>query len=187
MNYVVVDIETTGLSRSRHKITEIGAVKYKNGRKAGEFQSLVNPQVPIPTFITKLTGISNEMVKDAEPIQKVLPKFLKFIGNLPIVAHNASFDYGFLNYNCVVHLDTALENPKLCTRKLANRLLPDLPRKKLSHIASHLGIEHKDQHRALGDVKATALIFKEFLGMLEEKQISGLDLVERFEKSPIRR
>jgi len=99
MEYIVLDIETTGLSRYIHKITEIAAVKVKDNKIIEEYQTLVNPETKIPRFITRLTGIDNEMVKDAPTINEVMPGLLKFLGNHTIVAHNATFDYGFIAYN----------------------------------------------------------------------------------------
>ncbi|MFQ5474972.1 MAG: PolC-type DNA polymerase III [Candidatus Nanoarchaeia archaeon] len=184
VDYVVLDIETTGLSRYRHKITEIAAVKYGKGKEVGSFQKLVNPECHIPSFITKLTGIDDDMVKDADTIDEVLPEFLDFLGDSTIVAHNASFDFGFLNVNAQTHLDTHLCNNRLCTRKLANRLLPDLPRKRLGDVCEHFDIQNEQAHRAMGDTRATALVFSSFLEMLREFDISTHDDIIRFEKSP---
>ena len=96
-----------------HKITEIGAVKVKGDSVVEEFQTLVNPKQHIPRFITRLTGITNEMVKGELPIQKVLPSFLDFIGDNVMVAHNATFDYGFLHHNLQKHLAVNFENERL--------------------------------------------------------------------------
>ena len=90
--YVILDLETTGLSKKRHRITEIAAVRIKNKKIVDEFQTLVNPKQRIPSFITRLTGITNDMVREAEPIEKVLPSFLDFLGDHTIVAHCATFD-----------------------------------------------------------------------------------------------
>ena len=179
--YVVLDIETTGLSRYRHKITEIAAVKFRKGKKIEEFQSLVNPEMHIPSFITRLTGIDDEMVKDANTIDKVMPGFLDFLGDSVMVAHCATFDYGFLNHNAEKCMSVSIRNEKLCTRKLANRLLQDLPSKKLSHVCNHFDIINEQAHRAMGDVKATAQVFSKFLDMLDEKGVKGKDNIFRFE------
>ena len=180
--YTVLDLETTGLSRHYHKITEIAAVKYKGRKKIGEFQTLVNPETPIPRFITKLTGIDDEMVKDAPVISKVLPEFMDFLGESIIVAHNASFDFGFLNHNAVEYLGHSLPNERLCTRKLANRLLPDLPRKRLSNLCEHFGVVNEQAHRAMADTKVTIDVFHGFLDMLEENGVKSKAGVLEFEK-----
>ena len=185
--YSVVDIETTGLSRKMHKITEIAAVKVRNGKIAGRFQSLVNPRVHIPLFITSLTGIDDEMVKDADPIEKVLPKFLDFMEGGVFVAHSATFDYGFINHNAEQHLGLSLSNERLCTRKLANRLLPGLSSKKLGVICEHLGIVNEQAHRAMGDVDATVKVFSHFLELMKEEGLRTEKDIFRFEKSPIRK
>ncbi len=184
-NYIVLDIETTGLSKHTHKITELAAVKLVDGKIVSEFQTLVNPQVKIPRFITKLTGITNEMVKDSPEITEILPDFLKFIGNSTIVAHNATFDYGFIHHNSKLHLDSDLENERLCTRKLASRILYNLPSKKLSSICEHFGIVNEQAHRAMGDVKATTEIFLKFLSKLKDIEITTENDILKFESSPI--
>ncbi len=184
--YTVVDIETTGLSKNYHHITEIAAVKIQQGKITNSYQTLINPQVRIPSFITKLTGIDNHMVKDAPPINKVLPAFHQFLGTDIFVAHNATFDYGFLEHNSKIH-GHSLTAPRLCTRKLANRLFPQLPRKRLSDLCEHLNIQNVQAHRAMGDAHATALVFNEMLNILQSKGISHVDEVLKFEKSPGRR
>jgi len=178
MTYVVIDIETTGLSRYMHKITEIAAVRVNNGEVKDTFQSLVNPQTKIPSFITRLTGIDNELVKNAPLIHEVMPNFLKFLGDRIFVAHNASFDYGFLNYNVV----NEIENARLCTRKLANRLLPDLPSKRLEVLCEHFKINNMQSHRAMGDALATTELLGHFFKMLEEKGFKHPEDILKFEK-----
>ncbi len=184
--YTVVDIETTGLSKNRHAITEIAAVKFLDGKVVGEFQSLVNPETHIPSFITRLTGIDDSMVADAPTIDKVIPEFLDFLGNSVIVAHNATFDYGFLQVNAEKFLGSGLSNEKLCTRKLANRLLPDLHSKRLSCLCQYFDIENEQAHRAMGDVRATAQVFEEFLEMMSEKGFKSKEDVQKFESRAIR-
>ena len=185
--YVIVDIETTGLSKYKHNITEIAAVRVKNNRIVGEFQMLVNPLKPIPKFITRLTGITDDMVKDAQPIEKVLPVFLKFLGSNVLVAHNATFDYGFISHNAETHLDLLVENERLCTRKLANRLLPDLGSKKLSNLCEHFGIVNITAHRAMSDVKATHELFSKFISLMGLRGLKDKKSVIKFERSPIKR
>lgn len=185
--YTVVDIETTGLSKHRHAITEIAAVKYRGGEVMGEFQTLVNPETHIPSFITKLTGIDDEMVKDAPTIQTVIPNFVEFLGDSVLVAHNATFDYGFLTVNAAEHLGSELANEKICTRKLANRLLPDLYSKRLGCLCEHFGVVNEQAHRAMGDVRATAQVFEQFLSMLAEKGFRTKDDVQKFESMALRK
>ena len=178
MAYVVIDIETTGLAKYYHKITEIAAVKLNKGKIKGKFQSLINPETHIPSFITRLTGIDDEMVKDAPLIHETMPSFLKFLGDKIFVAHNASFDYGFLNHNA----ETGIENPRLCTRKLANRLVPDLYSKKLGVLCEHFGINNNQAHRAMGDALATSELLNSFFKILDEKGFRKPEEILNFEK-----
>ncbi len=186
-DYVIVDIETTGLSKHRHRITEIAALRLRDGKVVGEFQSLVNPQCHIPSFITRLTGIDDALVKGAPTIDEVLPKFLKFLGNGVLVAHNATFDYGFLYENTYSCLGTGFRNARLCTRKLANRILDDLPSKRLGCICEHLGVVNEQAHRAMGDVRATTEVFQYFLEVLGKAGLRSHEDICRFECLPKRR
>jgi DNA polymerase-3 subunit alpha (Gram-positive type) len=180
--YTVVDIETTGLSKHMHQITEIAAARVRNGKIVEQFESLVNPQVHIPSFITRLTGISDSMVRDAPTINKVMPQFVDFVGKDIFVAHNATFDYGFLEHNARMQ-GHRLENERLCTRKLANRLFPELPRKRLGDLCGHLNIQNVQAHRAMGDVQATALVFNEMLGILQTRGVTDVSDVLKFERT----
>lgn len=184
-SFIVVDIETTGLSRKKHKITEIAALRVRNNKILNKFHSLVNPEVQIPKFITKLTGIDNELVKDAPLINKVIPKFNKFINKDVFVAHNASFDYNFLNHNTSLHLKKEMYNPKLCTRKLANRLLTHLPSKKLSSLCEHYNLENKTAHRAMSDALVTKEILNNFFTDLEKREITTTSQLLKFQDSKI--
>ncbi len=182
--YIVLDIETTGLSRYMHRITEIAAVKVRNEKVIDEFQTLVNPQTHIPRFITTLTGIDNKMVKDAPTIKEVLPEFLNFLGSSTIIAHNATFDYGFIYENAKQHLGVSISNENLCTRKLANRLLPDLPSKRLSALCKQFRIRNRQEHRAMGDAKATKELFSKMKKLLERADVKGLEEIKEFERKP---
>ncbi|MBD3355474.1 3'-5' exonuclease [Candidatus Woesearchaeota archaeon] len=185
--YVVLDLETTGLSKHYHKITEIAAVKIKNNKITEKFEELVNPNVKIPSFITRLTGITNKMVKNKPNIKQILPEFLDFLEEDMIIAHNATFDHGFLNENAKKHLEQELLNQRLCTRKLAYRLLNHLPSKRLETICIHYNIENKDAHRAMSDVKATYKIFKKFNNLLHKKGIKEKEDILKFENSSLRK
>ena len=180
MAYMVIDIETTGLSKYYHKITEIAAVLVNNGKIKKQFQTLVNPEVHIPSFITRLTGIDDDLVEDAPLIHEAMPDFLKFLGNRIFVAHNATFDYGFLNHSA----ENEIENSRLCTRKLANRLVPDLHSKKLGILCEHFGIKNNQAHRAMGDALATAELLNYFFEILNKKGFSTPKDILKFEKMP---
>ncbi|MFT7615996.1 MAG: DNA polymerase-3 subunit alpha (Gram-positive type) [Candidatus Woesearchaeota archaeon] len=187
MDLVIVDIETTGLSRRRHSITEIAAIKLKNGEVHEKFSTLVNPQCPIPKFITKLTGITDSMVSDAPVIKDAMQSFIDFTGNHTILAHNAAFDHGFLAHNALEELEHQFDNPRLCTRKLASRLLPELESKKLSSICDHLAITNEQAHRAMADVHVTHKIFSHMTTLLAQKGIIDLQSIQDFESLPVQK
>lgn len=149
--YCVLDLETTGFAFRTEKITEIGIMKIKNGEVLDEFSCFVNPEKPIPQRVVEVTNITDEMVKDAETIDKVFPKMMDFIGDSVLVAHNADFDIGFLKYNAS-ELGYTLNNTYLDTLRLAKELFPDYKKYKLGIIAENLGIKVEVAHRALDDV-----------------------------------
>lgn len=178
---IILDLETTGLSPQRHRITEIAAVKVKGDQIIDEFQTLVNPEVPIPKFITKLTGISNEMVEDKPVIEDILPSLKEFLGETVIVGHNISFDHRFLQENFWRHNNFLLTNDTLCTMKLARRLNSNLPSKRLGSICEHYGLINETAHRAMSDVIATHEVLNCMLNTLKEKAISKYEDVKNFE------
>lgn len=173
--YVVFDIETTGLSKEKEMITEIGAVKVADGEIIDRFSTFVNPQRPISAEITKLTGITDDMVKDAPTIENVLPEFLKFCEDTVLVAHNASFDTGFIRIAAERAGLGELHHTIVDTLELARALLPELNKHKLDIVCEHLGVTLNGHHRAVNDAEATAEVFIKFLDMLAEKKIFTLD------------
>jgi len=168
--YVVFDIETTGLSPNLDKITEIGAVKIKDGTITEEYHQLIDPKVPIPRKITELTGITSEMLEGKPTIEEVLPSFMNFCLDCEaVVAHNARFDMGFINHNATQQgLNCNFE--VFDTLSLSRRLFPYLPNHKLGTVARHLGVKIKDQHRATGDARATTEIFMHCMEIMEHKK-----------------
>lgn len=177
--YVVFDLETTGFSAIKDKIIEIGAVKVEEGKITDRFSTFVNPGVPIPFRITQLTGITDQMVMDAPGIETVLPQFLEFIGEAALVAHNASFDVGFIEQNCR-YQDITPDFTSVDTVAMARILLPTLSKYKLNVVAGALHISLENHHRAVDDAGATAEIFVRFLEMLEEKGIHDLAHLNHF-------
>lgn len=173
--YVVFDIETTGLSKEKEMITEIGAVKVADGKIIDRFSTFVNPQRPISAEITKLTGITDDMVKDAPTIENILPEFLKFSEDTVLVAHNASFDTGFIRIAAERAGLGELHHTIVDTLELARALLPELNKHKLDIVCEHLGVTLNGHHRAVNDAEATAEVFIKFLDMLAEKKIFTLD------------
>ena len=172
--YVVFDIETTGFSASQDKIIEIGAVKVIDGVITEKFSSFVNPEIPIPFEIEKLTGIQDDMVLDAPKIEEVLPKFLEFCGQAVMVAHNASFDMSFIFQNARTQ-GIAFNPTILDTVAIARVLLPNLNRYKLDTVAKALNISLENHHRAVDDAGATAEIFASFVKMLRERGVEDLE------------
>ena len=177
--YIVFDIETTGFSAIRDKIIEIGAVKVVNGEIVDRFSTFVNPQRPIPFEITNLTSITDEMVLEADPIENVLPQFLEFVGDGVLVAHNASFDVGFIEQNCR-YQEIEYRFTYVDTVAMARVLLPTLSKYKLNLVAKTLGISLENHHRAVDDAGATAEIFVKFVEMLKKDHITDLKGINRF-------
>ncbi len=173
--FVVFDIETTGLSKENDRITEIGAVKVQEGKILDSFSSFVNPKRSLSAEITKLTGITDEMLKDAPLIDEVLPKFLQFCGRSVLVAHNAGFDVGFIRKAAEALGMPSVDNTVLDTLELSRTLLPELNKHKLNLVAEHLNISLVGHHRAVNDAQATAEIFLKFISMLIEKDVMNLD------------
>ena len=177
--YVVFDLETTGFSPIKDKIIEIGAVKVENGKITERFSTFVNPKIPIPFRITQLTSITDQMVMDAPDIETVLPQFLEFIGDAVLVAHNASFDVGFIEQNCR-YQDIVPNFTSVDTVAMARILLPTLSKFKLNVVANALHISLENHHRAVDDAGATAEIFVKFVEMLKERNINDLAKLNRF-------
>ena len=175
--YCVLDIETTGLSFRTEKITELGAIKIKNGEIIDEFECFVNPEKPIPSKIVDITHITDEMVKDADTIAEALPKFLEFMGDDVLVAHNASFDIGFLKYNAE-QLGLKLENSYIDTLPLAKQLFPNFKKYKLGLIADKLDIKVENAHRALDDVITLVKVFNVMIDEMKKKNISKIGEID---------
>lgn len=166
--FVVVDLETTGGAPDGGGITEIGAVKVRGGEELGVLATLVNPGVPIPPFITVLTGITQAMLLPAPPIEQVLPSFLEFISDAVLVAHNAPYDVGFLKAACAKH-GYRWPNPRvLDTAALARRVLTrdEVPNRKLGTLAAYFRTATQPTHRALDDAKATVDVLHGLIGRL---------------------
>lgn len=157
LSYVVVDVETTGGRAYRgDRITEIAAVVVDRGEISEVYETLVNPQRPIPAFITQLTNITWEMVRDAPTFDAIAPKVLQTLEGHVFVAHNAAFDWRFVSAELTRAMGMRLAGRKLCTIRLARRLLPQLRRRSLDHVANYYGVEISGRHRAAGDALATA-------------------------------
>lgn len=170
--WVVVDLETTGLSLARCTILEIGAVRIRGLRPVAHFQTLVDPGLPIPAAITALTGIDRSAVDGAPPLAAAIAAFRDWVGPGPgiaFVAHNAAFDERFVARALDAHALPPWPGPVVCTRRLARRLLPDLPRYDLDSLSARFGIANRWRHRALGDAEATARALLEMLAIGRER------------------
>lgn len=182
--YVVFDIETTGLNPKFCKIIEIGAVKIKNGEVADRFSKFINPEMPIPYNITKLTSITDDMVKDADIYEVVLPEFLDFIGDSVVVAHNASFDTSFIK-KYANDLGLSFTNTIVDTVTIGRILCPELAKFTLDRLCKHLGISLENHHRAVDDAEATAKMFMAFIPMLKERNIHNLDELNEYGETSV--
>jgi DNA polymerase-3 subunit alpha (Gram-positive type) len=178
--FVVFDLETTGLNPSQHEIIEIGAVKIKNGEKIDEFKSFVKPDSMIPPKITEITGIKNKMVEDAPALAEVIDKFISFTENAVLVAHNADFDYGFIR--------TALQNLNiereeytvLDTLALSRAVVKDSKNYKLNTLAEYFEVDLDNHHRALDDAEATAEILINLFDIIKEDGAVNLNDINNY-------
>ena len=175
--YCVLDLETTGFSPRLEKITEIGVMKYQDGKVVDKFSCFVNPEKSIPPRVVEVTGITDDMVRNAETIDKVFPKLLEFIKDSVLVAHNAEFDVGFLRH-VARELGYEFDFTYLDTLSLAYELFPEYKTYKLGRIAKNLGIKVDVAHRALDDVDTTVKVFKVMLDMLKERGVNTLEDIE---------
>ncbi|MHC1721223.1 MAG: PolC-type DNA polymerase III [Clostridiaceae bacterium] len=175
---VIFDIETTGFSCNNHKIIEIGAIKLESGRITDTFNEFINPGTPIPNKIVELTGIKDEMVKDAEKVDTVLKRFMDFAGDSILVAHNSSFDMSFIRKNCI-DLGIKCDNGVMDTLALAKFALPELKKYKLDSIARHLKINMGSHHRAVDDANTAAKIMLHCFDILKAKGIFDLSALNK--------
>lgn len=158
-HYVVLDIETTGTHPIRNEIIEIGAVYVENGKPIKKFNQLVRPNEEISEYITSITGIDYEMVKDAPSIEEVMPKFIEFCGDAPLIGHNIIlFDYRMLKAKAV-KLGYDFERKGLDTLVISRKMLQDLPSRKLGDLCEHYAIDLEHAHRAYDDAYATYELF----------------------------
>jgi DNA polymerase III epsilon subunit family exonuclease len=181
--FVVLDLETTGAKAPPSRITEIGAYKVSGGEVTESFHTLVNPEMPIPPFIVGLTGIDDEMVAGAPKFAEIADAFLEFIGDCVLVAHNARFDLGFLNYEIGrVYEDCKLANPSLCTVQLSRGLISEIENHKLKTVAQYYSVDLVNHHRAAEDAHATAKIFVNLLDELRTIGVNNLGAARRLSK-----
>lgn len=178
--YVVFDIETTGLSVTHNKIIEIAAVKLHEGREIDRYSTFVDPHEKIPYHITKLTNITDDMVKGAPDIETVMPQFVEFVGDAVLVAHNASFDTGFIQAFCKRLGIPEPDNPVLDTLEMARMLYPSLKNHRLNTLCDRFKVSLENHHRAIDDTVALGEVLKHMLREAEERQIRDLSRLNDF-------
>ena len=160
-DYVVFDLETTGLSTEYEEVIEVSAIKVINGVIADEFSTLVNPQKPIPQVASEVNNITDSMVKDAMPFDVVLKDFLGFVGDMTLVGHNIErFDLKFIYRDCMRYFGKTLGNDYVDTLKLARSFRPDLTSRSLGVLADLYGISTQGAHRALADCKMNQKVYE---------------------------
>ena len=177
--FVAFDLETTGLSSINDRITEVGAVILKDGKEIDRFQTLVDPERLLTAENTELTGITNEMLKGQPKIEEILPKFLEFVGDRPLVAHNTAFDIGFIRAECerqkikrsFTYADTLI---------LSRILMPQLNKHKLNIVADALSLPEFNHHRAADDAMTCGLIMARFMEQLREQGVENLQAINPY-------
>ena len=174
-SFIVFDIETTGGNPEKNGITEIFAIRYEKGAVKDTFYSLVNPMIPIPPIVRRMTGISNAMVKDAPLIDEVMPGLLKFIGDDVLVSHNTIGDLKFIRHFARTACAVDLPNFFLCTHLLVDKMAPEAPNKSLKGLAKFFGLPAGDLHRAEADAYLTLELFKVLLKLLDDRSVKRID------------
>lgn len=188
LSWVVVDVETTGgRANVDDRITEIAAVRVRNGEIVEVWESLVNPGRSIPPWITRLTNISWSMVMDKPAFAELSGEVLRTLSGNVFVAHNASFDWGFVRAELYRAAGVELAGSRLCTVRLARRLLPQLPRRSLDSVAHYYGVEIEARHRAAGDALATARVLRRLLDDAADRGVATWGDLDRFLNAPLRR
>lgn len=185
MRWVVVDVETTGgRPEGSDRITEIAAVVVENGAVQEVYETLVNPQRSIPPWITALTNISWDMVKDAPRFADVCGRVTSLLDGRVFVAHNVSFDWRFVSAEVARATGQRLDGRRLCTVRMARRLLPQLPRRSLDRVADYYGVEIAARHRAAGDAVATAEVLLALLRDAADRGATSWDALDALLTAP---
>lgn len=158
-DYVVFDLETTGLEATTDKIIEIGALKYKNNELVDEFSVLINPKMKLPPIITRITGLTDKDLTNKETIEKVLPKFIEFVENLTLIAHNSEFDLGFIEENIKRLGLNMINNKNIDTVEIARTYIPKAYNYKLETLKKYFHLEF-GSHRSVDDCKTTNYVYQ---------------------------
>jgi DNA polymerase-3 subunit epsilon len=187
LSYVVVDVETTGGQPPAHRITEYASAVVRKGEVVEFYETLVNPQRPIPAFVSRLTKITWDMVKRAPTFSAIVPRVLESLEGNVFVAHNAAYDWHFVSHEVTRASGARLVGPQLCTVRLAGRLHPQLPRRSLDHIANYYGVPIGKRHRAGGDAMATARCLIRMLDHAQDRGCVTWDDLDRLMRGRARR
>jgi DNA polymerase-3 subunit epsilon len=186
VDFVVVDVEATGSSPARgDRLTEVAAVRVRAGRIVDTFESLINPQRPIPPSVTRLTAISDDMVVAAPTFAQLADSLGEVLEGAVFVAHNVAFDWRLLRAEFERCRRGRLGGERLCTLRLARRLHPELPRRSLHALADYYAITADTWHRAGPDARATAELFVRFLERLAERGVENWELLQAFLKGKL--
>lgn len=184
IDFVVLDVEAITGRAIPTRMIEIGASRVIAGEIREEFQTLINPDLPLPRFISALTGITDEMLRPAPGFAEIAEAWLTFAGHSVLVAHNSTFDLNLLNQEIArVFPGSRMSNPELCTVQLARRVAPWLENHNLDLLADHFGIEIKERHRAAGDARATAHVLLRLLDELDMRGVRTLREARTFHSS----
>lgn len=158
-NYIVLDFETTGLSPTENKILEIGAIKVLNNSIVEKFETLINPNIPIPPFISSKINITDSMVYNKPKIEEIFNDFINFLEDYPLVIHNAKFDMSFLIANAN-NFNIKINNPSLDTVSTTRKLFPELKKYNLNFLCNHFNISNINAHRAMSDAMANYYLYE---------------------------
>lgn len=184
-SFIVVDVETTGSrAGAGDRITEVAAVLVRDGAATTVFDTLINPERPIPPMVSSLTNITWSMVKNAPKFAEVCDQLLGALEGHVFVAHNAGFDWRFICTEVERATGRRLEGKTMCTVRMARRLLPQIRRRNLDSLSSYYGIENTARHRAGGDAVATAQLFLRLLDAARDRGCTNLDDLERVLRTP---
>ena len=178
LSYTILDIETTGLDPQKSDIIEIGAIKTNGTEAVDVFNTLIHLDGDVPPEITRITGISKDMLEGMPDIKTSLTKLMEFAEGTILVAHNADFDISFIKHHLAKHLQKEFTNKFLCTLKIARHLITGIQNYKLGTIANHLQIPIPSAHRAMGDVEVTYGLWKKLIDILLTKMTRTLSEVE---------
>ena len=178
---IVLDVETTGLDYTKEKIIEFAAVRLENGKIKDRFETLINPQQHIRKSSIAIHGITEEMVADAPKEEEILPQILDFIKDYPIIAHNAIFDYSFINEASLRHLNKEIKNQRIDTQMMFKEIYPDLDSCGLEALMQKFGVTYDTRHRAMADTIGLAEAYPKLKKLYEKKYAWQLQQVDNIE------